>query len=134
MIERSDVALAAAVLLTVAIGLSYRPWRHLKCGHPFGLNPTSRRIDRCGLPPFHRGQHVRPWSDPAFVVHRAAHIMVVGKPAIVVRELCCVGHEHATLDDAITCSLGYDTSDVVRGIVEHAQDERYGKTTLELDR
>lgn len=110
MIERSDVLTACAVLLTLAIGLSYRPWRRLRCGHPFGLNPTSRRIDRCGLPPFHRGQHVRPWSDPAFVVDRTARVMVVGKPAIVVRERCCEGHSHESLEDAITCSLGYEVS------------------------
>lgn len=110
MIERSNVALAAAVLVTVAVGLSYKPWRRLRCGHPFGINPTSGRIGRCSLPPFHRGQHVRPWSDPSFVVDRTAHVMVVGKPALVVRERCCEGHAHATLDDAITCSLGYEVA------------------------
>lgn len=111
MIERSDVLTACAVLLALAIGLSYRPWRRLRCGHPFGLNPTSRRIDRCGLPPFHRGQHVRPWSDPVFVAgyRGPLHITVVGKP-IVVRERCCEGHTHDTLEDAITCSLGYEVS------------------------
>lgn len=100
MIEQSDVALAAAVLLTVAIGLSYRPWRFLKCGHPFGVNPVSGRMDRCSLQPFHRGQHVRPWSNPAFVAPR--------RPLVVVRERCCEGHAHSSLEDAITCTLGYE--------------------------
>ena len=108
MIERSDVLTAAAVLVTIAIAASYKPWRKLKCGHGFGVNPTTGRIDRCKLPPFHRGKHVRPWSEPEFIGYRSRHVMVVGRPALVVRERCCDGHAHASLEDAITCSLGGD--------------------------
>jgi hypothetical protein len=101
VIEQSDVALAAAVLTVLVIGASYL-WPRIVCGHPF---PGHHRLVRCQLRPFHRGQHVRPWSSPEALGH-----LLVARHAERQAERCSSGHGHADLGDAIACSLGDDTA------------------------
>lgn len=63
MIEASDVFTVAAALVVAAMAASYA-WPRIVCGKPFTDHPHGRRIARCKLRPFHRGQCVRPWSSP----------------------------------------------------------------------
>jgi hypothetical protein len=105
MIEGSPFLLGAAGATLVALLATYRPWRRLRlqCGYPFGRNPTSGRIDRCQLAPFHRGKHVRPWSAP----HPIGYLHSVP-------ERCGSGHTHDTLTEAVACMYG-DTDAMAAG-------------------
>lgn len=98
MIEGSPFLLALSIGALALLLATYRPWRWLVCGHPFGSNPVTHRLERCHRKPFHRGPHLHP-SAPLVGYTRS-------QP-----ERCGAGHVHADMGDAIACSFGAEAAD-----------------------
>lgn len=104
MIEGSPLLLALSIGALALLVLTYRPWRWLVCGHPFGSNPVTHRLERCHRKPFHRGPHLHAYEVEARLYAPRGSIHW----GEIERERCVCGHMHATLDDAIACSFGAD--------------------------